>query len=232
MYDIIIDNTYGIQYDLHIINRVDIPVATKNIQTISILGRNGVLTKDYGFLDRTITVNFNFKIRDREENMSKKIRNISSWLINAKKITFTDDKEVYYKVKSVNISDIARNLRVFGSFSVTFTIEPFAYYSLNSKLVLTNSTKIFNIGSYESEPYIKIYGSGNVTLNINDKETILKSINEYIEIDTEIKETHKNYESMNDKKVGDYPVFKIGENSISWTGSVTRVEIEPRWRFL
>lgn len=232
MYDIIIDNTYATKYDLYVINRINIPVSIKNVKTISVLGRNGVLTREYGYLDRTITVDFNFKIKDREDNMSKIIRNITSWLINAKKITFSDDKEVYYKVKLVSVSDIERNLRVLGKFSVTFTIEPFAYYAPYSKLVLTNSTKIFNVGTFESEPLIKIFGTGTVNLNINNKTVTLKDVDGYIEIDSEIKETHKNFVSMNNKKVGEYPVFNVGENTISWTGNVTKIEIEPRWRFI
>lgn len=232
MYDIIIDNVFATQFDLHIINRVNIPVSQKEIETISIAGRNGTLTKELGFLDRIITVNFNFKTRNRDDNMSKKIRNITSLLLNAKKISFTDDKEVYYKVKAVSISDIERNLRVLGSFSVTFTVDPFAYYSPNSKILLTNHSKIYNIGTYESEPYIKVFGSGNVTLNINNKEITLKDVNEYMEIDSELKETFKDSVSKNDKKVGEYPAFFVGENTISWTGNITKIEIEPRWRFL
>ena len=44
--------------------------------------------------------------------------------------------------------------------------------------------------------------------------------------------TYKDNVSKNDKKVGEYPAFFVGENTISWTGNVTKVEIEPRWRFL
>lgn len=232
MYDIIIDNISAMQHDLFIINRVDIPTPEKDIQTINVLGRHGSLTKDYGFRDRTITVDFNFKIRDSESNMAKKIRKITSWLLNAKRITFTDDREVYYKVKSVSIGNIIRELRVLGSFSIVFTIEPFSYLANSFPIKLTTGTKLTNLGTYESEPYIKITGSGNVTLNINNKELQLKAIDGHIEIDSEAKETHKSYESMNHKKVGDYPIFQVGQNSISWTGTVTSVEIEPRWRCL
>lgn len=232
MYDIIIDNVFATQFDLHIVDRVNIPVSQKEIETISIAGRNGTLTKELGFLDRSITVNFNFKTRNRNDNMSKRIRNITSLLLNAKKISFTDDKEVYYKVKAVSVSDIERTLRMLGSFSVAFTVDPFAYYSPNSKILLTSHSKIYNIGTYESEPYIKVFGSGNVTLNINNKELTLKDVNEYIEIDSELKETLKDNVSKNDKKVGEYPKFLIGENTISWSGNITKIEIEPRWRFL
>ena len=232
MYDIIIDNVFATQHNLYIVNRVNIPVSQKEIETINIAGRNGTLTKELGFLDRSITVNFNFKTRTRNDNMSKKIRNITSLLLNAKKISFTDDREVYYKVKAVSVSDIERTLRMLGSFSATFTVDPFAYYNLYSKIILTNHSKIYNIGTYESEPHIKVFGSGNATLNINNKEITLKDIDGFIEIDSELKETFKDNASKNDKKVGEYPLFLIGENTISWTGNITKIEIEPRWRFL
>jgi phage-related protein len=29
---------------------------------------------------------------------------------------------------------------------------------------------------------------------------------------------------------GDYPVFSIGKNTISWSGSITKIEVTPRWR--
>jgi len=30
----------------------------------------------------------------------------------------------------------------------------------------------------------------------------------------------------------EYPVLKSGANAISWTGTLTKVVIQPNWRFL
>ena len=37
---------------------------------------------------------------------------------------------------------------------------------------------------------------------------------------------------MNNHMSGDFPVLKPGANAISWSGTVTKVIIQPRWRFL
>ncbi|QDY17535.1 phage tail protein [Clostridium botulinum] len=29
---------------------------------------------------------------------------------------------------------------------------------------------------------------------------------------------------------GEFPIFQVGENKISWTGNVSKIEITPRWR--
>ena len=39
-------------------------------------------------------------------------------------------------------------------------------------------------------------------------------------------------ELMNNKMNGEFPIFNIGENEITWTGDVKRIEILPFWRWL
>lgn len=231
-YDIIINNVSSHHYGITVVSRVDIPPAQKNIQFIDVLGRDGALTKDYGYLDRTFTVDFNFKIKSRWDNMPKKIRTITSWLLGASELAFTDDREVFYKVKSVRIGNISREIRVLGKFSVEFTVEPFAYYYDSNKIVLTKPRVLYNQGTIKSLPYIKINGTGNIELTINGVITQFKNVDGYIECDSDIKETYKDGVLLNNSKIGMFPIFDIGQNNISWKGNVTSIEIQPRWRFI
>ena len=231
-YDIIIDNVSSHHHGITVVNRVDIPPAQKNVQFIDVLGRDGSLTKDYGYLDRVFTVDFNFKIKSRWDNMPKKIRTITSWLLNANELAFTDDREVFYRVKSVRIGNISREIRVLGKFSVEFTVEPFAYYYDSNKITLTKPRLLYNQGTIESLPYVKIYGDGDITLTVNGVNTQFKSVDEYIECDSDIKETYKEGKLLNNAKVGAFPIFDIGQNDISWSGNVKSIEILPRWRFI
>ena len=43
---------------------------------------------------------------------------------------------------------------------------------------------------------------------------------------------HKGDLSMNSCMSGEFPVLKPGANAISWSGNVTKVEVQPNWRFL
>ena len=50
---------------------------------------------------------------------------------------------------------------------------------------------------------------------------------------TEMMEVYKDDENKNNSfTADDFPVFEVGENTISWTGNVERIEIQPNWRWL
>ncbi|MBH0338677.1 hypothetical protein BM86_25170, partial [Bacillus thuringiensis] len=37
---------------------------------------------------------------------------------------------------------------------------------------------------------------------------------------------------MNPNMIGEFPLFKVGENTLTWTGAVTKLIIEPRWCYV
>ena len=81
-------------------------------------------------------------------------------------------------------------------------------------------------------PYIKVTGSGTVTLTINDSSFTLKEIDEYIELDFDMPNAYKGLEPKNNKVSGaDMSTFTLrpGFNAISWVGDVEKLEIVPRW---
>ena len=69
---------------------------------------------------------------------------------------------------------------------------------------------------------------------INKQPSIKKAeinfVKEYITIDSTLRETKKGTTPANYKKIGDYPKLEVGDNTISWDGTVTKVIIQPNWR--
>ena len=45
-------------------------------------------------------------------------------------------------------------------------------------------------------------------------------------------EAYKGVTSMNGCMGGDFPTLLPGQNAISWTGNVTKVVVQPNWRYL
>ena len=84
-----------------------------------------------------------------------------------------------------------------------------------------------------SNPLIKVVGSGDVTVNINNQELILKGLEDEIEVDCEIMNAYKKINGdivlLNNKMYSDFPVLEVGENQISFEGNVSKIEIIPRW---
>jgi len=60
----------------------------------------------------------------------------------------------------------------------------------------------------------------------------LENIPGSIVIDSVLQEAYQGATLMNDHLNGEFPVLKPGMNAISWTGTVTRVVVQPNWRYL
>ncbi len=210
------------------VDRPKIPTAKKKIEFIEVDGReNGALTKDKGYEDVTFTIEFNVL---EDYNIKPLIRKIKAWIMNAKILSFTDDY-VYRKIKSVEIGDIDNEIEEYGKFQVTFKSDPYEY-AIEQPITITNPVTIINQGTLHSLPKLTIYGTGNITIQINGISFQVKDVNPFVIVDSDLMECYYNTTPMNNKMVGKFPTFKEGENTIAWTGSVSKIDIETRWRYI
>lgn len=224
--------------DLRIVKRPNIPLPKRRYEKHEVIGIDGDYYEDLEtYEDIEINVYFNFVDKT---NIHNKIRQIMQWLNvigdeEGYKLTFADDTDYYYKVKTIKYSDIERQLKVKGIFTVTFLCEAFKYYVANDLITMTSNN--YNIYSdefvYNSKPILKIYGSGDITLTINEKDILFTGISNSIIVNSKISESYSNtYENLNNKMNGEFPIFKKGINTISWIGNVTKIEVTPNWRSL
>ncbi|PFQ42771.1 phage tail protein [Bacillus cereus] len=228
MFDIRINNELGRNYYLCMVDRPKIPTAKKKIEFIEVDGReNGALTKEKGYEDVEFTIEFNLL---EDENIKPLLRKIKAWIMSAKILSFTDDY-VYRKIKSVEIGDIENEIEEYGNFQVTFKSDPYEY-AIEQPFTLTTPATIMNQGTLHSLPKLTIYGTGNITIQINGISFQIKGVNPSVIVDSDLMECYYNTTPMNDKMIGKFPIFKEGENTISWTGSVDMIDIETRWRYI
>ena len=221
------------EFGLKIVYRPSIPSPEENITEYTVPGRNGSLThKDGTYKDIVYPVEYN--IIDFN-NIYGKIRAIKGWLLGKiidKKLIFSDDPEVFYKVKTVFATDVERRIKVSGEFTATYTMEPFAYERNVEDIILTAPGNVINTGTIYSEPIITVEGTGNITLTINNKNIILTGIQTGIVIDSVMKNAYLGSTNLNSKMNGKFPVLEIGENEISWIGNITKLTVSPNWRYL
>lgn len=92
------------------------------------------------------------------------------------------------------------------------------------------ATSIYNPTQYESRPLIRVTGYGTLTLG---NETItVDSGQTYVDIDSEIMDCYNGTTNKNSKVTfssGKFPVLPAGVTGVSYSGSITKVEITPRW---
>ena len=110
-------------------------------------------------------------------------------------------------------------------------------FALTLALVDDNvqSLEVTNSGNTKSKPRITITGGGTINLSLNGEQIFVINLgNEgQITIDSAQMEAYNGSLLKNRLVTGDYDnlVLNVGENTLSWTGDVSKVEIEnySRW---
>lgn len=69
-------------------------------------------------------------------------------------------------------------------------------------------------------------------MTINSKVINLTNIVGYVVINSDLQDAYKDSTLYNNYMVGDFPMLIPQNNTISWTGTVTKIEITPNWRNL
>lgn len=152
------------------------------------------------------------------------------------------DEGYAYKVVVINEPKFEgrRGTQLAIPFSFDLSVAPFKEKLLGREPIeiTKNGFEIINHERYPSYPYLKILGSGNITLKINDRITSLKDVVDFIEIDSDpdvmevFKETSGQLINEN-KKMGSsqpFPYLDANQNVISWSGNVSKIILEPRWQ--
>ena len=163
-----------------------------------------------------------------------RIPEIAAWLCGSGTVTFANRQGGFYHARVVNQIPFEKILRgnPHRSFAINFRCKPFWYLSDMEPITLTTSgTFITNPGGVASEPVITVYGSGEITLMVGMTITELE-IADQITLDTPLMEAYVGTTSMNNCMNGDFPLLLPGKNAVSWSGNVSKVEIQPNWRSL
>ena len=160
---------------------------------------------------------------------------IASYLKGSGKVAFANRPGGFYFARIVNQIPFEKILRgnPHRSFAVNFRCKPFWYQENVPEITVTTSgTFVNNPGSVYSEPVITVHGSGEITLMVGMTIVELDGITDSITLDSPLMEAYQGVVSMNSCMSGDFPTLLPGQNAISWTGNVTKVVIQPNWRYL
>jgi len=202
--------------------------AEEEIEIHDIPYRNGVLTTrtgKYKTYERAIGI----AVKSREE-----ISRVNAWLTGSGELRTSIDEGGFFKAECIGGLEYSKIIKRWNRFYANFLIQPFFYLdSGQKKIELTEPGSINNTGTIYSEPLIKVFATGDVVLNINDKFIGLNGIMDHAVIDTDLMIAYE--DTQNVKTEGEFPVFGLGINNISWDESISnisKIEIIPRWREL
>jgi len=200
--------------------------ASKDIKKIEIEGRDGFITEDLGSYKSTIK-SVECWIRNLED-----LDFICSWLTGSGDIIFSNEPDKAYEVTIINQIEFKKFIKEFHKFIIVFECQPKKKNIDNPIITLTSVGTIFNSGSAISRPIIKLFGTGSITLIINDINIYLNNISGYVTLDSNLQDAFKDLVYKNSDMNGEFPILEVGTNTISWVGTVTKVEITPNLRWL
>ena len=184
----------------------------------------------YGAYDKTfeIGLSYNYKVDD-----------VIEYLNTQGQITFSNEPDKYYNFTTLNQIDFEKLLR-FKKAKVTIHVQPFKYSNIESPKTFnftdeSQNLTVRNNGNIYSKPVITLFGSGTINLSLNGLEVLTISLNGSMVLDTQNQNAYdpNTKDFLNRYIVGDLKnlYLKTGSNVISWTGNITKVEIDycSRW---
>lgn len=211
-------------------------VAERDISFVSIPGKSGDLIEDNGRY-KNVTSSYTVAILPDPFNLPFLVRKIAAWLGAPGGyfiLSDTYDPNYFRYAKysgNINVADILLKI---GTAKLNFNCKPYKYSFEGQQIIsIGNSDVLYNTEDFVSVPYIKIIGSGNITLSIGDSTFEFMGVDGYIEVDSEIMAAYKGQELQNNKiSFSDFPALMPGANHIIADGEVSKIEIIPRWRTL
>ena len=206
-------------------------LAQEEYEEISIEGRNGTLIENKGTFPN-IEKSFILTTIDIDQDINLMIEKVKKWLFDIKdnKLLYSIENK-YNIVKKVIIEeDIKTTFEEFGDFKVKFICEPFYYDLLKKDITVTEKeTKVYNNVDFNSSPIIIIYGTGDLQLTINNTTVQINNVDERVLLDSKLflcLDKDNNNKSID--MIGNFPTLDIGENTITWVGNITKLDISPR----
>ncbi len=197
-------------------------------EEIEVPGRNGKL-----YIDNNCYNTFQYPITCTLMPGAN-IREISKWLNGVGKLILSTELDKEYEVIIKDQIDYEQTYRICNQFEVNFEVQPISRGVVEKEINLTEEGKIIiKESTYIIKPYLKITGSGAITITINNTSLNIKQIEDFIEIDCELEEAYKENENCNSNiQCETFPYFNPGENNISWLGNITNMQIKYREAFI
>ncbi len=207
--------------------------AERDISYQSVPGRNGDIIIDNGRY-KNLDISYTIALLTKSKFVQK-LDDLKNWLIPESSYypLYDSYDPAHYRFGAISGTlPIEQKLKNYGIITLKFNCKPFRYYFSGNKIIsLEQNGIIKNPEHYESLPYLKIFGNGDITLYINETAFHFNDIDEYVEIDSDMMNCFKDTVNLNNKMESNgFPVLNPGKNVISWIGKVSKVDIKPRWR--
>ena len=118
-----------------------------------------------------------------------------------------------------------------GRFNINFNCKPQRFLKIGEeRKAVTSGSKLINPTLFPARPYIRIYGSGTVTLG-SQTITVTAHNKSYMDVDSELQDCFCGSDNLNNYATFSDDTFPVleGDTTVTFTSGITALEIAPRW---
>lgn len=215
----------------------DIPAPVKRFEAVSIPGRNGNVHIFEGSFDN-ITKSYECYFH-ADDFVSATAHEVKAWLVapqGYQRLIDLYDPDCFYRASVLEAIKIENWMNQYARFTVNFTCDPRAFLISGDNQIPVDTSGIVlrSPCDFPALPLITIHGTGDGTISVGGTTVQLFSMVDTVTLDCELQDAYRDrggiLENWNNKIYApEFPVLQPGENEISWSGGVERVEIIPRW---
>lgn len=203
----------------------------ERVEHITIPGRDGELTMTEGTdVRNSYFQNMTLIIDDKQY-----IQEAENWLSGEGWITFNDtEPNVKQKARfegAVTFEKHSRNLGYYTA-EVQVYCDPEKRSTTETDITVTSSgASLTNPGTLPAKPLLKITGSGAVSITIDGKTLVIPECESGWVADCKNQWILESGIPQMNAWTGEFPEIPTGSSTITFTGSVTKIEITPQWRW-
>lgn len=207
----------------------------RDVTAVSVPGRNGDLILDNGRW-HNISVSYPAFI---VHNFNENAETIRAWIAGAIGYQQLEDDyhPDFYRLArySGNIDWDMAALNIAGQTTLTFDCKPQRFLKLGETPIKIESATTLTNNWQTSLPLITIWGEGAAGITINGETVQISNIPTNIVLDCDLQNAYSvsGLQNLNNlitlPPSGNFLSLIHGDNEISFSGGVTRIEIMPRW---
>ncbi len=209
-------------------------IAERIYDRVTIPGRNGDLLIDTGSY---ANIERNYEISYGEESgvyhsLSAKVSDFLNSGIGYLRLEDTYEPNYFFLASYKGPNNLANILAQAGKATITFDRKPERFLKTGENVVnITGSYTLTNPTIHPAKPFIKVLGTGAGWIKVNNYQIDFTTISSYVYVDCDIEDVYKDNlnQNQNAKAPSGFPILKSGANSISFGGSISKLEIKPRW---
>ena len=238
---IIFNGIPSTNYGIHVEKPPVYATPERDYEVAHIPGRTGALVIDNGSY-KNVTRKYSISVGEIDGNFTTLAAGVSEWLHSSSGYARLEDSyesdyfRLAYYVADAEMENLFHQA---GKMSIEFNCKPARFLKAGERAVpFTTAGSLRNPTFQKSFPKLTVVVSGSGTLTVGDQTITISGLTNSTRmvIDSELQDVYEEGSLTNlNSKVSfsdGFPLLSPGVNTITFTGSITSVEVIPRWWIL